>query len=183
MRNRIMLAIGVLALAGAAHAADEVRDTSFTEPNGERVLQESIDVAGTPACLWKALTDEATIKAAGMPMAHVELRNGGVIEEGFTPDAAPGGPATIRHLIIAYLPERLLVLRNQSTPPGLLHADLYRNIVQIDSIEPIDGGRTRVTLSHTGYGAGPDYDQLYAFFRNGNAGYLVAMKAACEAKR
>jgi uncharacterized protein YndB with AHSA1/START domain len=158
-----------------------VRDSSFSEPNGDRVLQESIDVATSPACLWRALTDEQAIKASGMPMAHVDLRNGGVLEEGFAATAQPGGPDTIRHEIVAYLPERLLVLRNQSTPPGLPHADLYRRIVQLDLIEPIDGGRTRITLSHTGYGAGADWDQLYAFFRNGNAAYLLAMKKACEA--
>ncbi len=70
-----------------------------------------------------------------MPMAHVDLRNGGVLEEGFAATAQPGGPDTIRHEIVAYLPERLLVLRNQSTPPGLPHARTsIRRIVQLDLI-------------------------------------------------
>jgi hypothetical protein len=180
MKTALATALAACAIAGAAHAADTVHDTSFTEPNGDRVLQESIDVASTPACPWRALTDEATIRASGIPMVHIDLRNGGVLEEGFTADAKPGGPMTVRHAIIAYLPERLLVLRNQSTPPGLPHAELYRTIVQLDTLEPLADGRTRVTLSHTGYGAGVGYDQLYAFFRKDNAGYLAQMKAACE---
>jgi hypothetical protein len=104
-----------------------------------------------------------------------------VIEEGFSPDAKLGGNETIRHRIIAYLPERLLVLRNEATPPGPPHAELYRNVVQVISLEPQGGGKTRLTISHTGYGAGADYDQLYAFFQKGNPSYLTGVKKLCEA--
>src|SRR5665213_2510821 len=105
-----------------------VKDSSFTEPNGERVLQESIVVEAPAASVWKAFTDEATIRAWNAPLVHIDLRNGGVIEESDDPKAAPGGPQTIRHRIIAYLPARLLLLRNLSAPPGLPGAALYPNI-------------------------------------------------------
>ncbi len=177
MKTMIAGAACALAFAGATQAA-AVHDSSFTEPSGERVLQESIEIAAPPACAWAQLVDPAALRASGMAAVHVDLRNGGVIEEGFAANAEPA--QMIRHQIIAYLPERLLVLRNISTPPGLPHAELYPNIVQLDAIEPLDGGRTRVTLSHTGYGQGAGYDALYAFFRQGNAGYLVAIKQACE---
>jgi len=110
------------------------------------------------------------------------MKNGGVIEEGFSPNAKLGGNETIRHRIIAYLPERLLVLRNEATPPGPPHAELYRNVVQVISIEPREKGLTRFTISHTGYGAGAEYDQLYDFFAKGNPSYLTATKALCEKK-
>jgi uncharacterized protein YndB with AHSA1/START domain len=176
------LAAGLLAIASDAKAADGVNDTSFQEPNGDRVLQQSIDIAAPPACIWRSLADEDGLKAFGMTVAHVEMKNGGLIEEGFSPTAKLGGGETIRHRIIAYLPERLLVLRNEATPPGLPHAELYRNVVQVISIEPREGGGTRFTISHTGYGAGADYDQLYAFFQKGNPNYLTGVKTLCEAK-
>lgn len=175
------LAAGMLAATGGARAADGVTDTSFTEPNGDRVLQQSIDIASAPACIWRSLADEEGLKAFGMKVVHVEMKNGGVIEEGFSPTAKIGGDETIRHRIIAYLPERLLVLRNEATPPGVPHVELYRNVVQVISIEPHDDGRTRFTISQTGYGAGADYDQLYAFFQKGNPGYLTGVKKLCEA--
>ena len=175
------LTIGMMAAAGGTRAADGVTDTSFTEPNGDRVLQQSIDIAAAPACLWRSLADEEGLKAFGMTVVHVEMKNGGVIEEGFSPTAKIGGSDTIRHRIIAYLPERLLVLRNVSTPPGPPHAELYRNVVQIISIDPQANGKTRFTISHTGYGAGADYDQLYAFFQKGNPSYLTGVKKLCEA--
>ena len=71
-------------------------------------LQQSIDIAAPPSCIWRSLADEEGLKAFGMKLVHVEMRNGGVIEEGFSPTAKLGGNETIRHRIIAYLPERLL---------------------------------------------------------------------------
>ncbi|MCK8215268.1 hypothetical protein LW982_17940, partial [Erwinia amylovora] len=87
-----------------------------------------------------------------------------------------GGNETIRHHIIAYLPERLLVLQNEATPPGPPHAELYRNIVQVITVEP-RGKQTRLTISHPGYGTGADYDQLYAFFHNLHHGFLGGVKS------
>lgn len=175
------LTVGMMAVAGGAHAADGVVDSSFQEPNGDRVLQQSIDIASAPGCIWRSLADEDGLKAFGMKVVHIEMKNGGVIEEGFSPTAKLGGDETIRHHIIAYLPERLLILRNEATPPGPPHAELYRNVVQVISIEPREGGKTRFTISHTGYGAGSDYDQLYAFFQKGNPNYLAGVKKLCEA--
>jgi hypothetical protein len=183
MHNLMMTAVvGMMAMSGSSQLPAGVKDTSFKEPNGDRVLQQSIDIAAAPSCIWRGLAEEEGIKAFGLPLAHVELKNGGVIEEGFTPNAKLGGNETIRHRIIAYLPERLLVLRNEATPPGPPHAELYRNVVQVISIEPQGKGLTRFTISHTGYGAGADYDQLHDFFRKGNPSYLTGMKAMCEGK-
>ena len=182
MRNWKLLgaAAAVMALTGAA-PADPVHDTSFKEPNGERVLQLYVDVNAAPHCVWNSFADEDAIKAHGVKLAHVDMRNGGTIEEGFSETAKLGANETIRHHIIAYLPERLLVLRNEATPPGPPHAELYRNIVQVISVEP-HGKQTRLTLSHTGYGTGADYDQLYAFFHNINDGFLKSVKTFCETK-
>jgi len=176
----ISAVVGLMAAAAGGDAAKHYRDTSFKEPNGDRVLQQSIDIAASPSCAWRALTDEEGIKSFGVTVAHVEMKNGGVIEEGFSPNAKIGGADTIRHRIIAYLPERLLVLRNEQTPPGLPHAELYRNVVQVILVEPRGKGRSRLTISHTGYGSGADYDALYDFFRTHNPEFLTGAKKLCE---
>src|ERR1700755_3367161 len=119
--------VGLIAATAGGDAVKEYSDTSFKEPNGDRVLQQSIDIAAAPSCPWRALTDEESIKGFGVKIAHVEMKNGGVIEEGFSPTAKIGGTDMIRHRIIAYLPERLLVLRNEQTPPKLPHAELFKN--------------------------------------------------------
>ena len=181
MRNWTLLAAAAAVMALAGAAPDPVHDTSFKEPNGTRVLQLYVDVKSSPQCVWNSFADEAGIKAHGVKLAHVDMRNGGTIEEGFSENAKLGGNETIRHHIIAYLPERLLVLRNEATPPGPPHAELYRTIVQVISVEP-RGKETRLTISHTGYGTSGDYDQLYAFFHNINHGFLDSVKTFCETK-
>ncbi|MGI9169453.1 MAG: SRPBCC family protein [Caulobacteraceae bacterium] len=175
-----VLAALLFAAPGWAADAPHVKDSSFTEPSGGRVLQESILVEAPAATVWKAFTDEATIKAWNAPVVHVDLRDGGTIEEGYEPGDVLGGPQTVRHRIITYLPARLLVLRNIAAPPGLPSADLYPTIVQIVTLEPLSDTQTLVTLSGAGYGTGPGYDRLYAFFRQGNAEYLASLKSLCE---
>ncbi len=174
-----VLAAGLVATTGATHA--QVHDASFTAPDGQRTLSQWIDIDGAPACIWKQFTDEATIRASGATMARVDLRNGGLLEEGFSAHPAPG--ETIRHQIITYLPERLLVLRNQATPAGLPGAELYPNIVQIIALKPREGGVTRLTLAHTGYAPGASYDQLYTLFHDHNPDFLIRAKKACESAR
>ena len=172
-------ALAVMGLVAAGPAlAEVVHDASFTAPGGERSLQQWIDIAGPAACVWRQLTDEAALKASGIPMAHVELKVGGLLEEGFTADPKPG--ETIRHRILTYLPERLLVLRNEAVPPGVPGAELYPSIVQVILVEPREGGVTRLTIAHTGYGKGEKYDQLYAFFHGHNPAFLTGTKLACE---
>ncbi len=180
MRKLLIATLMAASFGAPAMAADTVVNSSFTEPNGDRVLQVSIVIDAPAAKIWKSFVDEPTLKAWNAPVARVDLRNGGAIEQGYDPQAKLGGPNTIHHSIITYLPERLLVLRNISTPPGLPGAELYRQIVQIVSLEPLGEDRTRVTLSHSGYGQGAGYDGLYRFFTQGNTGYLAALKTLNE---
>ncbi len=175
-----VLAALVLAAPALAVDAPHVKDSSFTEPSGERVLQESIVVEAPAACAWKAFTDEATIRAWNAPLVHIDLRDGGTIEESYDAKAVLGGPQTIRHRIVTYLPGRLMVLRNIAAPPGLPGAELYPTIIQIVTLDPLSDSETLVTLSGAGYGAGDGYDRLYAFLRQGNAEYLASLKALCE---
>lgn len=170
-----------LALPGLA-AEPAVRNTSYVEAGGGRVLQLTIDIDAPPAKVWKGFVDEATLRAWQTPLVHVDLRAGGDIEEGFDPKGKLGGGQTIHHRILAVLPERLLILRNISTPPGTPGAEVYPQIVQIVSLDALPGDRTRVTLAGAGYGAGPAFDQLYSFFATHNPEFLVDLKTLSERK-
>lgn len=64
--------------------------------------------------------------------------------------------------------------------PGLPGEELYRGTAIVLQYEPLGSARTRVTISHVGFGAGTDYDPLYAFFQGGDARMLRTMKAAYE---
>src|SRR5690242_17006071 len=114
------------------------------------------------------------------PMAVVELRQGGSIAEGFTKEAKLGSADNIRHRIIAYLPGRLLVLRNENAPRGLPGGARFKDVVQIVEIESLDPQRTRVRLSQTGYGNDAEFNKLYGFFASHNPELLEDLKHALE---
>ena len=164
----------------AASVSPDVSDSSSTQPDGTRVLQDAITVNAPAEKIWAAFVDPQTIKSWSAPMALVELRQGGFIEEGFTANARPGSPDNVRHRIIAYLPGRLLILRNENAPRGLPGGARFKEVVQIVEIESVDPEHARVRLSQTGYGSDAEIDKLYRFFATHNPELLEDLKAALE---
>ncbi|HEY1962345.1 MAG TPA: SRPBCC domain-containing protein [Rhizomicrobium sp.] len=185
MRSPVFAA--VLLLSQTAWAADQtypdVSDSSRTEADGTRLLQDSVTVNAPGEKAWAAFVDPQTIMAWSAPMAMVDLRQDGFIEEGFTKEARPGSPANVRHHIIAWLPGRLLVLRNQTAPRGLPGGARFKDLVQIVEIETLDPQHTRVRLSQTGYGNDTEFDKLYRFFATHNPELLEDLKRALEKQK
>ena len=162
----------VLAFATGAAAQTDVpgvEDTSFVEHSGDRVLQLSTVVDAPGTTVWEVFTTADGWKQLGVQMAAVDFRLGGVIETNYRPEAKPGDPGNIKNQIVAYVPERLLVIRNVQAPPGFQNAEEFSKTVTVIEFEPAGVGKTRVRLSGVGFGKGPAYDDLYAKFRAGNA--------------
>lgn len=182
--KRLLLAaaLALAAVTGAAAALPAgVTDSSYAAPDGTRALQVSIDIDAPPAIVWKVFCDPATLKAAGLADAWVDLRNGGTLEEALVPGARPGDERNIRHHIITYVPGRLMVLQNENTPPGLPGREAFTKIIQIVEVTELPGGRSRLTLTGTGYGADAGFTALYGFFHEHNGEYLAGAKAQAEA--
>jgi len=158
------------ALAQAATPpAAAVANTSFMEPDGDRVMQISTVVPAPPAEVWKALSTAEGWKRLGVKMAAVDFQVGGMIETNYRADAQPGERSNIKNLIVAYLPERLLVIRNVQAPAGFANAEAFSRTATIIELEPWGGGQTRVRLSGVGFRPGGAYDDLYGKFTAGNA--------------
>ena len=151
------LAAGLALIAGAASAAapPRVTDTSFVAQDGSRTLQESIVIAAPVDVLWKAFVDAKEFERWNSPVAAIDLRVGGTLEASYDASHAISDPDNIRHRIITYLPERLLVFQNIQAPHALPHADVFQKTVTIVEYEPLSASSTRVTLSSTGWGADP----------------------------
>ena len=172
----------VLAFGAEAQTPDAVRDTSFVEPNGDRVLQLSTVVAAPPAEVWRALASADGWKRMGVQMAVVDFRVGGVIETNYRADARPGERGNIKNEIVAYVPERLLVIRNVQAPPGFAHAEEFGRTATVVELEPAGEGETRVRLSGVGFRPGAAYDDLYGKFKGGNAYTLAVLAKSFGAK-
>jgi uncharacterized protein YndB with AHSA1/START domain len=171
MKSWIVAAVLALTPAAAAQA----------QPAGERVLQTTITIDAPAATLWKAFTEPAAYRRWAGGVAAIDLKVGGAFEASHAPDGHIGDPGNIRHRIVAFEPSRLIVFQNIASP-GLPDDQLYNGTCIVLQYESVGPSRTRVTVSHTGFAQGAGYDRLYAFFQQGDAGMLEAMKAAYEAR-
>ena len=172
----MLLAIGLSTQAVAAPAAIQVRDTSFREADGRRVQQLSVVVGAPVDAVWKAFTTDDGFARWAVPVAHITLGNGGMMETSYRLSAKIGDPDNIKNRIDAYLPEKLLVIHNEHVPKGApFDPALIGNLRTIITFEAIDATHTRVTEAQVGYGDNAGYDSMYDHFRAGNAEELAAL--------
>ncbi len=177
-------------LAGTAAAADKpppkwsdfkgVENTSFVEPGGRRVLQLSILVPASPDKVWEAISTEAGWKTWASPTAFVDFRIGGTIETSYAAGKAKGDPGNIINRIEAYVPGRMLAIRNIQTPKGFPGAEAFGQTATILELVPAGDGQTKVILSNVGYGQGADFDTVYKHFEWGDAYTLAELRKRFE---
>ena len=177
----VLLAIAGPAGALEAAAISPVRDTSFVDDTGSRLLRDELRINAPPSAVWKALTDEARYRAWVAPASFIDFRVGGAVEVAFDPKGKAGDPGNLKQEIVAYVPERLIVFRNVRNPgPG---GAAYGKLAIVLQLAPRAGGGTEVALSQVGYGDGPEFDAMYGFFRTHNPEFLMALKAFAERPR
>jgi uncharacterized protein YndB with AHSA1/START domain len=183
MRSLFLAAILATSAAPAlaeTNASPDVANTSSVTPAGDRVLRLSIDLDAPPAAIWAAFTDPATIRRWSAPLAIIDLRTGGSMEESYDPAGKAGGPDNIRHELLLVSPNRLLVFRNTNAPHQLTGREAYKQVVSALEIDDLGAGRSRLVLTQTGYGQGAEFDSLYAFFSRENAWLMEELKTQLE---
>lgn len=173
MKWKNALTIGLFAIATGANAATDsivIRDLSFRDANGNRVQQLMTVVNAPVSNVWAAFTTDDGFKRWAVPVTHITLGNDGMIESSYQISSKIGDPENIRNRIVAFLPQRLLILQNAHVPKGApFDPVLIATLRTIIMLEPIDATHTRVTEAQVGYGTGPGYDTMYERFRSGNA--------------
>ncbi len=172
----------VLLAASQAQAAGwkdfpGVENSGFVEADGDRVMQLSILVPAPRSEVWTAFTTSAGYRTWATPLAFVDLKVDGVIETNYSPEAKLGSPDNIKNQITAYLPERLLVLRNIQAPSGFPGAAEFGQTAVVIELASPSPQTTQVTLSAVGYRSGPVFDNLYRQFEWANAYSLAELKA------
>lgn len=184
MKPVILILAGILA-AGAATAetaakSPDVVDTSFVTPDGQSDLQQSVVIEAPVAALWKSFVDPKEFARWNAPVAAIDMRVGGTLEATYNPRQPIGNPNNIKHRVITFLPERLIVFQNIQAPKELPNADKFQRTVIIVQFEPMGPDRTKVTLSCTGFGADAASQQIYRFFQVDNAEELERWKKVYE---
>jgi hypothetical protein len=108
------------------------------------------------------------------------MRVGGSLEAGYNPKAVIGDPNNIKHRVITFLPERLIVFQNIQAPRQLPGAQAFQRTVIVVQFEPL-GQRYEVDAFLPGWGSDADSDRLYRFFQADNAEELQRWKHVYEA--
>jgi hypothetical protein len=166
----------------AAVAADfpDVRDDSYTEPNGSRVLKLIIQINSPASKIWSLFTTAEGWQSWAVPVAWVDFGVGGVIETSYAATAVRGQPGNIKNAIVAYVPGQMLVLRNVQAPPNFENAEEFARTATIISLRSISKDKSLVQIDGVGYLPTPAFDQLLQKFRIGDSWTLQQLKRAAE---
>jgi uncharacterized protein YndB with AHSA1/START domain len=128
----------------------------------ERALDKEVIVPAPLEQVWQAWTTREGITSFFAPDARVEARVGGPFQIYMDPGAEPGMKGADDMRFLALQPMRMLSF-DWNAPPSLPEARQQRTFV-IVRLAAIDERSTRVSLHHTGWGDGGEWDKTYAYF-------------------
>jgi uncharacterized protein YndB with AHSA1/START domain len=160
------LAAAALALSAAAAGA------------AERAIDKSVLVPASVDQVWEAWTTRDGIVGFFAPDARIEPRPGGAFEIYIDPLAAPGARGADGMRYLALQPKQMLSFE-WNAPPHLPEARAQRTFVVV-RLAPVGERETRVTLHHTGWGDGGQWDQAYAYFDRAWGNVLGNLKKRFE---
>ena len=140
----------------------------------ERAIEKSVEVAASLDEAWAAWTTRDGIVSFFAPDARIEPRVGGAFEIYIDPGAAPGSKGADDMRFLAVQPMKMISF-DWNAPPHLPEARAQRTFVVV-RFAPVDDQSTRVTLHHTGWGDGGQWDQAYTYFDRAWGNVLANLK-------
>ena len=127
-----------------------------------RVITCEVVVLAPIAEVWRAWTTEEGAKNFFAPGANIELKPGGAYEMLFDLSLEPGKQGGEGMMVLALQAPRMLAF-TWNAPPHLpkVRGQMTHVVVRLfeTSVE-----ETRVTLCHSGWGDGEEWDAAYTYF-------------------
>jgi len=128
----------------------------------ERSLDKEITVAALLDAAWNAWTTREGITSFFAPDAEIEPRVGGAFHVHINPGAPAGQKGADDMRFLALQPKKMISF-DWNAPPSLPEARAQRTFVVVRFFA-VDDKNTRVTLHHTGWGDGGEWDKAYTYF-------------------
>jgi len=144
----------------------------------ERSIDKHVEVAASIDEVWDAWTTRDGIRSFFAPDANVDPRVGGAFQIYMDPLAEPGMKGADEMRFMALQPKTMISF-DWNAPPHLAQARAQRTFVVV-RIAPVSDKLTRVTLHHTGWGDGGEWEQAYAYFDRAWAGVLANLRKRFE---
>lgn len=144
----------------------------------ERAIDKEVIVQATLDEAWAAWTTREGIGSFFAPEAEIEARVDGAFHIHFDPTAPPGMKGADEMRIMALQPKKMISF-DWNAPPSLPEVRPQRTFVVV-RLEPLGERETRVSLHHTGWGDGGEWDKAYAYFDRAWAHVLANLKKRFE---
>jgi len=144
----------------------------------ERAIDKEIVVPAGVDAAWAAWTTREGIVSFFAPDAVVEPRVGGAFHIHINPLAEPGMKGADDMRFLALQPKKMLTF-DWNAPPSLPEARQQRTFV-IVRLVPVDDKSTRVTIHHTGWGDGGEWDKAYTYFDRAWGNVLINLRKRFE---
>ena len=140
----------------------------------ERAIEKSVVVEATLDQVWDSWTTREGIIGFFAPDAKIEPRVGGAFQIYIDPLAEPGMKGADEMRFMALQPKKMISF-DWNAPPSLPEARAQRTFVVV-RFEPLGEKQTRVTLHHTGWGEGGEWDKAYAYFDRAWGNVLINLQ-------
>ena len=140
----------------------------------ERAIDKSVEIAATLNQAWDAWTTREGIVSFFAPDAKIEPRVGGAFQIYIDPTAPTGSKGADDMRFMAVQPKKMISF-DWNAPPSLPEARAQRSFVVV-RFEPLSEKLTRITLHHSGWGDGGEWDQAYAYFERAWGAVLGNLK-------
>ena len=144
----------------------------------ERAIEKEVVVRATLDEAWAAWTTREGIVSFFAPDAVIDPRVGGAFHIHIDPGAQPGAKGADDMRFMALQPKKMLSF-DWNAPPHLPEARAQRTFVVV-RFAAVDDKNTKVTLHHTGWGDGGEWDKTYAYFNRAWGGVLSNLKKRFE---
>lgn len=128
----------------------------------ERAVRKEVLVAAPIEAVWASWTTAEGIQSFFAPEAVVEARVGGPFHIHIDPYGAPGNKGADDMRFLA-LQKPTMLSFDWNAPPSMPEVRQQRTFVVV-RLADVDGKSTRVSLHHSGWGSGGEWDKAYGYF-------------------
>jgi uncharacterized protein YndB with AHSA1/START domain len=136
--------------------------TVTAKENSERAIKLEIVLNAPVEKVWKAWTTRDGIRSFFAPDCDIDPRVLGKYDILFAPSAPPGLRGAENNLILA-MEEGKLLSFTWDAPPLFPDIRKQRTSVVIRFTQ-LDPGKTKLSLTHSGWGVGKEWDKAYDYF-------------------
>lgn len=155
----ILLLVTLLIVAPISHAAE----TQSTRPtHSDRAIKLEIVLNAPADKVWNAWTTREGIRTFFAPDCDIDLRVLGKYDILFNPSAPSGLRGAENNLILAIQEGKLLSF-TWDAPATFPNIRKQRTSVVI-RLTPLESNKTRLSLTHSGWGEGAEWDKVYDYF-------------------